>query len=146
MTMPVQAIDPEVHRLVEEGPQERRRFLDWGVFHVEPGFVDHWRRYQRALKQRNAALRSAQPETVVRAWDPELVDAGRSVARYRREYFGKLREYVAEMGERLLGGPVELSLADGLAGRDRAGGRTCADPGRATPRGARHTWGRTGPT
>src|SRR5512140_604310 len=27
--MPVQAIDPEVRRLVEEGPQERRRFLDW---------------------------------------------------------------------------------------------------------------------
>ncbi|HMA22084.1 MAG TPA: AAA family ATPase, partial [Gemmatimonadaceae bacterium] len=26
--MPVQAIDPEVHRLVEEGPQERRRFVD----------------------------------------------------------------------------------------------------------------------
>src|SRR5512135_3824927 len=52
--LPVQAIDPEVHRLVEEGPQERRRYLDWGVFHVEPRFVDSWRRYQRALKQRNA--------------------------------------------------------------------------------------------
>ena len=56
--MPVQAIDPEVHRLVEEGPQERRRYLDWGVFHVEPRFVEQWRRYQRALKQRNAALRA----------------------------------------------------------------------------------------
>ncbi len=106
--------------------------------------MDHWRRYQRALKQRNAALRSAQPETVVRAWDPELVDAGRSVARYRREYFGKLREYVAEMGERLLGGPVELSLAEGwvtgteladaLAGswaRDAARGTTHVGPHRA---------------
>lgn len=55
--LPVQAIDPEVHRLVEDGPQERRRYLDWGVFHVEPRFVEQWRRYQRALKQRNAALR-----------------------------------------------------------------------------------------
>ena len=33
---PVQAIDPELHQLIEEGPQHRRRFLDWGVFHVEP--------------------------------------------------------------------------------------------------------------
>jgi DNA replication and repair protein RecF len=58
--LPAQAIDPEVHRLVEGGPQERRRFVDWGVFHVEPSFVDHWRRYQRALRQRNAALRTHQ--------------------------------------------------------------------------------------
>ncbi len=33
--LPVQIIDPEIHRLIEEGPSRRRRFLDWGVFHVE---------------------------------------------------------------------------------------------------------------
>ena len=75
VTMPVQAIDPEVHRLVEEGPQERRRYLDWGVFHVEPRFVDQWRRYQRALKQRNAAFETAQSESLVRVWDSELIDS-----------------------------------------------------------------------
>src|SRR5262245_27258814 len=30
---PAQVIDPEVHKLLEEGPGRRRRFLDWGVFH-----------------------------------------------------------------------------------------------------------------
>jgi DNA replication and repair protein RecF len=119
--MPVQAIDPEVHRLVEEGPLERRRYLDWGVFHVEPRFVEQWRRYQRALKQRNAALRSDQPEPVVRAWDPELIDSGQIIARYRRDYFAKLRTHVASVGVRLLGTPVELGLAEGwLAGTDLA--------------------------
>ena len=29
---PAQVIDPEVHKLLEEGPGRRRRFLDWGVF------------------------------------------------------------------------------------------------------------------
>ena len=58
--LPVQAIDPEVHRLIEGGPQERRRFVDWGVFHVEPSFVDHWRRYQRALRQRNERHHSSE--------------------------------------------------------------------------------------
>ena len=42
--LPVQVIDPGIHRLVEEGPAYRRRWLDWGVFHVEPGFVAAWRR------------------------------------------------------------------------------------------------------
>ena len=64
--LPVQVIDPEVHRLVEGGPQERRRYLDWGVFHVEPNFLEHWRRYQRALRQRNAALRPGSRRPSVR--------------------------------------------------------------------------------
>ncbi len=142
--LPVQAIDPEVHRLVEEGPQERRRYLDWGVFHVEPRFVDQWRRYQRALKQRNAALRAASPEEVVRAWDPELLESGQALAVSRREYFKHLQPHVAAIGERLLGLTIELSLSDGWAAgtdlrdaidhswaRDRERGTTHAGPHRA---------------
>jgi DNA replication and repair protein RecF len=142
--LPVQAIDPEVHRLVEEGPQERRRYLDWGVFHVEPRFVEHWRRYQRALKQRNAALRAEAAEAVVRAWDPELIDSGRALAVSRRQYFTALQPHVGAAGQRLLGLDIELSLSDGwLAGtdlkdaidhawpRDRERGTTHAGPHRA---------------
>lgn len=111
--MPVQALDPEVHRLVEEGPQERRRYLDWGVFHVEPRFVQQWRRYQRALKQRNAALRAGAAAAVVRAWDPELIESGEAISRFRHGYFASLRSHVAAVGVRLLGAPVELSLSQG---------------------------------
>ncbi|MGI9246086.1 MAG: DNA replication/repair protein RecF [Steroidobacteraceae bacterium] len=113
--LPVQAVDPEVHRLVEEGPQERRRYLDWGVFHVEPAFVEQWRRYQRALKQRNAALRAGADAAVVRAWDPELIEAGSSLAGSRRSYFEALKPAVSAVGQLLLGAPVDLSLADGWA-------------------------------
>ena len=67
--LPVQIIDPEVHRLIEEGPSRRRRFLDWGVFHVEHGFVDQWQRFHRALKQRNAALKAGQARSLVSTWD-----------------------------------------------------------------------------
>jgi len=142
--LPVQAIDPEVHRLIEEGPQERRRYLDWGVFHVEPRFVDQWRRYQRALKQRNAALRAGATEQVVRAWDPELLESGQLLAASRREYFKQLQPHVAAIGERLLGLTIELSLSDGWAAgtelrdaidhswpRDRERGTTHAGPHRA---------------
>src|SRR6202142_786046 len=59
--LPVQIIDPEVHRLIEEGPSRRRRFLDWGVFHVEHEFVHRWQQYQLVLKQRNAGLKARQP-------------------------------------------------------------------------------------
>jgi DNA replication and repair protein RecF len=117
--LPIQAIDPEVHRLVEGGPQERRRFVDWGVFHVEPRFVEAWRRYQRALRQRNAALRAKHRRSVVRAWDPELVETGELVADQRRRYVERLESVVAAAGQRLLGLPVEIALVRGWpAGRD----------------------------
>jgi DNA replication and repair protein RecF len=142
--LPVQAIDPEVHRLIEEGPQERRRYLDWGVFHVKPHFVDQWRRYQRALRQRNAALRASAAESEIRAWDGELVEAGEALANLRRDYFALLHRHVAAMGQRLLGTSVELTLHDGwphdleLSGaleaawsRDVERGMTHAGPHRA---------------
>jgi DNA replication and repair protein RecF len=110
---PVQAIDPELHRLVEEGPQQRRRFLDWGVFHVEPNFVPSWQRFQRALRQRNAALRARAGHAVIRAWDAEIVETGGCVAAARARYLDALQPEVREVGERLLGQPVTLQLTQG---------------------------------
>ena len=71
--LPVHAIDPSMHALVEGGPSERRRFLDWGVFHVEPDYLEAWKRYRRVLSQRNAVLKRARqqrraPAVVDGAW------------------------------------------------------------------------------
>ena len=66
---PAQVIDPEVHKLLEEGPGRRRRFLDWGVFHVEHAFLSNWRRYHLALRQRNAALKKDATDDDLVAWN-----------------------------------------------------------------------------
>src|SRR6476620_5190017 len=79
--VPVQAIDPEIHKLVDQGPERRRRWLDWLVFHVEPTFGLAWARYNRALKQRNAALKTSDRE--VSAWDGELVQNGVAITEAR---------------------------------------------------------------
>jgi len=113
VALPVQSIDPEVHRLIDGGPLERRRFIDWGVFHVEPLFVANWRRFQRALKQRNAALRGGASPAEVQAWDAHLVEAGEHVARQRAEYVQVLSGYVGLAGDRLLGGEITLELRAG---------------------------------
>lgn len=140
----VQVIDPEIHRLVSDGPEVRRRFLDYGVFHVEHGFLDAWRRYRRALRQRNAALREGLADQAVKAWEPELIAAGETVDGLRRRHVAALSEAFVELGEKLLadavaceyrsgwseGNSLEAAL-DGVRERDREQGTTTVGPHRA---------------
>jgi DNA replication and repair protein RecF len=102
---PVQVIDPGIHRLVEDGPPQRRRWLDWAVFHVEPGFVRQWQGYTRALKQRNAALQSRTDET---SWDGELVRLGDLLTGGRSTLIESLQPYWTSELKNL--GAVEATL------------------------------------
>lgn len=106
--LPVQIIDPEVHHLIEEGPSRRRRYLDWGAFHVEQSFVGHWQRYQQVLKQRNAALKAHQPRSVASVWDSDLVRSGELLDTARARYVALLSPFAQTIGRNLLG--LELSL------------------------------------
>ena len=117
VVLPVQIIDPEIHRLIEEGPNRRRRFLDWGVFqlfHVKQ-FGTHWQRYHQVVKQRNAALRSGQPLGVVSAWDGDLVRYGGLVTDARSEYVGLLAKQAQVLVRSLLGMELELNYRPGWA-------------------------------
>jgi DNA replication and repair protein RecF len=111
--LPVQIIDPEVHRLIEEGPSRRRRFLDWGVFHVEHSFVEKWQQYQQVLKQRNAALKTRQPAAAISAWDVDLVRLGASIHEARALYVDQLAPVAIDIAQRLLGLQLSMSYRSG---------------------------------
>jgi len=141
---PPQVIDPEIHKLLEEGPGRRRRFLDWGVFHVEQAFLPTWQRYHKALRQRNAALKQELATEAVAVWDPELADAGEALDAQRRAYLARLAGPLARIGDRLLGAettlgyhrgwPDDRGLGDVLGqdlGRDRRYKATQHGPHRA---------------
>ncbi len=111
--LPLQVIDPGVHRLIDEGSVRRRRLLDWGVFHVKRGFLHEWRRYQRALAQRNTALREGLDDRIVDAWAVELAEAAEQIDRARDEYARSLASFFTSLGESLLGESVELEYRRG---------------------------------
>ena len=73
--VPVLLLTPDSHRLLSDGPKQRRRFMDWGVFHANGAFHGAWKRYRNALRHRNAALRSNLPDRAVDAWNQELNSA-----------------------------------------------------------------------
>ncbi len=105
---PAQIIDPEVHKLLEEGPGRRRRYLDWGVFHVEHGFLPNWRRYHLALRQRNAALKQEADDAALAAWEQELGGSGELLAAQRDAYLERLAAPLAAIGRSLLDAPISL--------------------------------------
>lgn len=110
---PAQVIDPEVHKLLEEGPGRRRRFLDWGVFHVEHAFLDNWRRYHQALRQRNAALKQDQGDEDLAAWEQELAATGETLVRQRQAYLSRLSAPLETIGQVLLDRPITLAHSPG---------------------------------
>jgi DNA replication and repair protein RecF len=138
----VQVIEPGVHQLVEEGGAIRRRWLDWGVFHLEPQFIDAWVRYTRALNQRNAALKTQPAQAPI--WEPELSRLGELIAGWRSSFLVRLEPYWREAVSSLSGLEAELqyqrgwsqeaSLAEALDAarpRDEARGVTHPGPHRA---------------
>lgn len=143
----VTTFEPESHALVSGGAEVRRRYLDWGMFHVEPDFLATWRRYQRALKQRNALLKGGPGRGQLEAWEQELATIGESLTRRRMGYLdalqapflASLRDLLPEAGAaRLALGPgwreESLSLLDALylaRERDLASGHTSVGPHRA---------------
>lgn len=102
-----QILDPTSYSLIEGSPEDRRRFLDWTVFHVEPSFIGIWQRYRRALQQRNAALRTG-ALSVAWAWDDSIAELGASIDQLRSGTIAKVIPTVLSYAARLL--PVEVEI------------------------------------
>jgi DNA replication and repair protein RecF len=93
---PIALLEPGLHKLVEEGPEYRRKFMDWGVFHVEPTFGSIWRTFRRALAQRNAALRDRWPRKATEQWDKELAVAAEKLDETRNQYLEALKVFIEQ--------------------------------------------------
>lgn len=120
--VPVLLLNPDSHRLLEDGPRLRRRFLDWGVFHYESVFLDVWKRYHGALRQRNSALRAGHDRRGLAPWDAELVRCALPLALMRERFCKALEASLRPLLAQLLGQVrVELEYQPGWPqGRDLA--------------------------
>lgn len=143
----VVTFEPGSHALVSGGGEPRRRFLDWGLFHVEPDFLALWRRYSRGLKQRNALLKQGGNAHALDAWDHELAEAGEPLTTRRQHYLERLQDRATALAQVLAPNlgiqsmtlspgwrKQEVSLSDALLlarERDRMAGYTSVGPHRA---------------
>lgn len=143
-SLPLMLMEPDSHLLVSGAPEIRRRYLDWGMFHVEHDFLAVWRRYAKALKQRNAALRQGHG-AVLDSVDEVLAEHGQRLTELRKRYCEHLGREIEPMLAALSSGlgPISMSYQQGWPGdsfptalqrnreRDLERGQTLAGPHRA---------------
>ncbi|HET8551723.1 MAG TPA: DNA replication/repair protein RecF [Gammaproteobacteria bacterium] len=115
--LPLLVVDPHSHRLIEGGPAVRRQFMDWGTFHVEPSFLAVWRRFRRALRQRNALLKQDAPERSLGAWNSEFIEAGEAMDDARRRWLAQFKATLPDIGSHLFDNvSIGLRYRSGWAG------------------------------
>jgi len=106
-------ITPESHEILDQGPKMRRQYLDWGVFHVKPDYLQSWQRYHRVLRQRNHELRRGAGRQAIQAWDKPLLSEAMSLHQQRVEYLTSLAPALTRFGQDLLGMEVEFRYRPG---------------------------------
>jgi len=145
--LPLVLFEPDSHRLIDGGPDRRRQYLDWQLFHVEPHYLTAWQRYARLLRQRNAALKARASDDVLDALDSVICPAAQTLDDLRhRQVEATTRAtnaLIAQLQIRLPGDltvsyrhgfPPELSIIEALRSQrisDRDRGFTQRGPHRA---------------
>lgn len=89
--LPIQFIGSDSHRLLSDGPKERRQFIDWGLFHVNPLFFKAWKNFQSVLMQRNAALKANASRNELVIWNNAFSTAGEVLNNMRIDYLASFK-------------------------------------------------------
>ncbi|PID67012.1 MAG: DNA replication/repair protein RecF [Gammaproteobacteria bacterium] len=107
--LPTIAITAQSFQLINAGPGVRRAFIDYGSFHFDGDFFQHWHAYQKALKNRNAALKQKMPQSVIASFTPLLAEYGEHIHRCRAAYFSAFKTLLGKhLGE--LKFPYEMTI------------------------------------
>lgn len=105
--IPVQIFTPQSTDLLLGSPSNRRKFIDWGLFHVEQSFFLQSVNYSKILKQRNALLKNQQSgkkvdNDEIEYWSHQLAIYGGKIDTARQKYISALKLIFKRISEQFL--------------------------------------------
>ncbi len=105
---------PDDILIAEGGPSYRRRFLDLVLSYQSGDYLKELLTYNRALRQRNAALRKVKQRQMrlqdVSAWDGAIVDSARKISEARKAFIFNFQSVFQDALDRISGGRDQLQL------------------------------------
>lgn len=105
---------PEELRLVQGGPDERRRFMNISLSQLSRSYYTALVRYNKILAQRNALLKERDVSLVLETlpvWDVQLCRYAAEIAQKRREFVEGLAPVAAEKHAFLTDGKEALTVS-----------------------------------
>ncbi|MCG8671574.1 MAG: DNA replication and repair protein RecF [Pseudomonadales bacterium] len=88
--LPVHVVEPNSVSFVEGSPSERRKFLDFSMFHVEHLYLNTFKAFANSLKQRNAILRKGGSLSDLKYWNPIYIESAWSLNVLRKRLYDEV--------------------------------------------------------
>ncbi len=102
---------PEDLRIIKEGPENRRRFMDRELCQIKPVYYSTLGNYKRVMQQRNALLRSQKKdEFLMGTYDEALADYGIRLTRERGLFVDRLQKISREIHRTITEGKETLEI------------------------------------
>ncbi len=109
--LPVHLVEPNSIEIIEGAPSERRRFLDFAMFHVEHDYLSIFKNFSVALKHRNALLKTVNlSRKELSYWDRVYIDAAWELNTKRIELFDRVIAPGLEYATQGLLGGLDISI------------------------------------
>ena len=105
--------NPGELKLIQEAPEDRRRFLDVSLSQISRGYFYALQTYKKILLQRNNLLKSEDRELILDTlpvWDISLAKAGAKIIAERNDYIKLLSPYAGYLHEEVTGGGEVLTV------------------------------------
>jgi DNA replication and repair protein RecF len=111
--IPLIIITPDSHNLVTGSPNDRRHWLDWAMFHVEPSYITVWRKYQKALRNRNNLLKYGKKGQEIVSWESGMLTAANALNELRGNFIKVLQYQLAITVQGSFSIPPTLKFSEG---------------------------------
>lgn len=110
--IPLVMVCPADHQLIEEGSEERRRFMDVVIGQRNRKYLDCLAKYNALLKQRNALLKQyadapTPPDDLLEVLEWQMVEPAEYIFKARTNFFTEFEPYFQEV-YKAISGSAEL--------------------------------------
>ncbi|MBH1980023.1 DNA replication and repair protein RecF [Candidatus Saccharibacteria bacterium] len=108
---PIILFEPDDLRLLNGSPARRRQFVDTFIAQINPQYPATVRKYDRALKQRNALLKQqyASRDNVF-VWDMAIAEYGAEIIRERTQVLERINQSLTDTYQSIAGTDDTVSL------------------------------------
>lgn len=113
--LPLVMVSPGDERLIVEGSEQRRKYLDSVISQCDKSYLDYLIRYNRALNQRNALIKNnksagSRIESQLEVWDEQMALLGNVIYEKRQTFILELMPVFQKYYRIISGGHEQIDM------------------------------------